>query len=196
MRKISKKIIIGATLAAIGVSSILGITHSKYVNKVSGNGETEIAKWYFSVNESTEKMETIKLADTYNQDTLLDGKIAPGTSGSFNLIVDAGDSEVGVKYEVDFQNETNKPTNLKFKYNGEVLDEIEEYEKFFTGTIDADDSNKTRTLTVEWEWPYETGVDETSILENDKIDTDEGVEAQDYKFDVVVTGTQVIPQNN
>lgn len=196
MRKLNKKMIIGAALAAIGVCSILGITHSKYINKVSGNGETEIAKWFFSVNDATEEMETIKLADTYNQGTLLDGKIAPGTSGSFDLIVDAGDSEVGVKYEVDFQNETNKPSNLKFKYNDKVLDEIEEYEEFFTDTIDADDTNKTRTLTVEWEWPYETGSDEASILENDKIDTNDGLDAQNYGFDVVVTGTQVVPQGN
>lgn len=83
MMKINKKMIIGATLLTIGVGSILGITHSKYINKVSGNGETEIAKWYFSVNEATEEMETIKLADTYKQGTLLDGKIAPGTSRKF-----------------------------------------------------------------------------------------------------------------
>ncbi len=116
--------------------------------------------------------------------------------GSFDLVIDAGNSEVGVKYEVDFQDETNKPTNLKFKHGDKVLNEIEEYEEFFTDIIDADDANKTRTLTVEWEWPYETGTDEDSILQNDKIDTNEGLEAQDYEFNVVVTGTQVVPQEN
>lgn len=187
MKNLKKKIIAGAALTVVGVSAILlGTTHSKYTNKISGNGETEIAKWYFAVNDSTEEMATIKLADTYDQSTLINGRIAPGTSGSFDLIVDAGDSEVGVKYEVDFQNEVNKPTNLKFTYGDKTFTNIEEYEQYFTDTIDANDTNKTRTLTVNWEWPYESGDDET--------DTNEGLTALDYTFDIVVTGTQVVPQ--
>lgn len=187
IKNLKKKIIAGAALTVVGVSAcFLGTTHSKYTNKISGNGETEIAKWYFSVNEATEEMATIKLADTYDQSTLINGRIAPGTSGSFDLVIDATNSEVGVKYEVDFQNETNKPTNLKFTYGDQTFSDIAEYEQYFTDTIDADDSNKTRTLTVNWEWPYESGDDET--------DTNEGLTALDYTFDIVVTGTQVVPQ--
>lgn len=186
MKRLKKKVIVGATLTVVGVSAILlGSTHSKYTNKISGNGETEIAKWYFSVNTATETMETIKLADTYDQSTLINGKIAPGTSGSFDLVIDASDTEVGVKYQVDFQNETNKPTNLKFTYGNKTFSNIEGYEEYFTDTIDANDSNKIRTLTVNWEWPYESDDDET--------DTNEGLQALDYEFDIVVTGTQVVP---
>lgn len=193
MRNLGKKTIAGVALAVIGVSALIGLTNSKYTNKITGKGETEIAKWYFAVNESTEKMATIKLADTYDQSTLINGKIAPGTSGSFDLVIDASDSEVGVKYVVDFINESNKPSNLKFTYQDKTLNEIEEYEKYFTGIIDADDTNKTRTLTVAWEWPYETGSSSTAVGTNDKVDTAEGLTALDYTFDVVVTGTQVIP---
>lgn len=193
-----KKVMIGATLGVVGVSAILGLTHAKYTNKITGNGETEIAKWYFTVNDATEEMETIKLADTYDESTLINGRIAPGTSGSFDLVIDASDTEVGVKYEVDFQNETNKPSNLKFKYNDgtneHIFDEIEDYEEFFTDVIDADDTNKIRTLTVEWEWLYETGTADTEISQNDEIDTADGLNALDYSFNVVVTGTQVVPQ--
>lgn len=97
---------------------------------------------------------------------------------------------------VDFENETNKPSNLKFKYKDKVLDEIEDYEQFFTDIIDADDTNKIRTLTVEWEWKYETDNNDNTIAENDKTDTDEGLDALDYTFDIIVTGTQVIPSQN
>ena len=196
MKNITKKAIVGVALAIIGASAFLGITHSKYTNKIMGNGETEIAKWNFVVNDSTEQMETIKLADTYDQDTLINGRIAPGTRGSFDLVIDASDAEVGVKYEVDFENETNKPSNLKLKYKDRVLDEIEDYEEFFTDIIDADDTNKTRTLTVDWEWAYETENNDNTLEENDKVDTDEGLEALDYSFDIIVTGTQVIPSQN
>lgn len=196
MKNITKKVLIGMTLVVIGTSAFLGITNSKYTNKITGSGETEIAKWNFVVNDSTEQMQTIKLADTYNQETLINGRIAPGTSGTFDLVLDASGAEVGVKYKVDFDNETNKPSNLKFKYNDKVFDEIEDYEDVFTGIIDADDTNKTRPLTVDWIWNYETQDNGNTLEENDKTDTLEGLDALDYSFDITVTGTQVIPTQN
>lgn len=116
-----------------------------------------------------------------------------GTSGSFDLVIDCSESEVGVNYVVDFRNETNKPDNLKFKYKNVVFDKIEDYEDVFKGTIDADDTNKVRVLTVEWQWAYETETKDTTINQNDKKDTENGLKALDYSFDVIVTGTQVIP---
>lgn len=192
MNKFLKIGIVGVTLAGIVVGVFINNTFSKYINKVSGDGETEIAKWSFKVNQETEEFATIKLADTYDKTTLLNGKIAPGTKGSFDLIIDATDSEVGVKYEVDFLEETNKPTNLIFKSGNKTVSTIEELESVLTDTINADDTNKIRILKIDWEWPYETGT-ESQILNNDKVDTNEGLQALDYSFDVVVTGTQVQP---
>lgn len=192
MGKLNKKILIGIVLIGIIASIFLGITFSKYTTTVTGNGETEVAKWSFKVNDSTEEFATIKLADTYDKTTLLNGKIAPGTSGSFDLVIDATDAEVGVEYEVKFLNETNKPTNLKFQYDGKTLNNIEDFEEYFKGIINADDTNKVKTLTVSWEWMYETGA-ENEIIANDKIDTAEGLSALDYSFDIIVTGTQVVP---
>lgn len=192
MNKFLKIGIVGVTLAGIVAGVFINNTFSKYINKVSGDGETEIAKWSFKVNQETEEFATIKLADTYDKTTLLNGKIAPGTKGSFDLIIDATDSEVGVKYEVDFLEETNKPTNLIFKSGNKTVSTIEELESVLTDTINADDTNKVRILKIDWEWPYETGT-ESQILNNDKVDTNEGLQALDYSFDVVVTGTQVQP---
>lgn len=192
MNKFLKIGIVGVTLAGIVAGVFINNTFSKYINKVSGDGETEIAKWSFKVNQETEEFATIKLADTYDKTTLLNGKIAPGTKGSFDLIIDATNSEVGVRYEVDFLEETNKPTNLIFKSGNKTVSTIEELESVLTDTINADDTNKVRTLTINWEWPYETTTSNT-ISSNDKIDTDEGLQALDYSFKVVVTGTQVQP---
>jgi len=192
MKKTKNKILVGVALAVVLASAFLGLTFSKYTTVVTGRGETEVAQWNFKVNNATEEFATIKLADTYDESTLINGKIAPGTSGSFDLVIDATDAEVGVKYVVDFKDETNKPTNLKFSYEGQELDEIEDFEQFFTDTIDADDQDKVRTLTINWEWLYETG-STNEIAANDEIDTEDGLNALDYSFDVVVTGTQVVP---
>lgn len=192
MNKFLKIGIVGVTLAGIVAGVFINNTFSKYINKVSGDGETEIAKWSFKVNQETEQFATIKLADTYDKTTLLNGKIAPGTKGSFDIVVDATDSEVAVKYDVDFTEETNKPTNLIFKSGNKTVSTIEELESVLTDTINADDTNKVRTLTIDWEWPFETGTG-NAISSNDKIDTAEGLNALDYSFKVVVTGTQVEP---
>lgn len=83
MNNNTKRIIGGVAFAVIGLSAFFGITHSKYTNTVSGNGETEIAKWNFKVNSATEQMETIKLADTYDQSTLINNRIAPRNKWEF-----------------------------------------------------------------------------------------------------------------
>lgn len=192
MNKLAKNILLGVAVVGFAASTFLGITYSKYTNVVSGDGETQVAKWSFKVNEQTEEFATIKLAETYDKSTLQSGRIAPGTKGSFDLIIDATDSEVGVKYEVDFLEETNKPTNLIFKSGNKTVSTIEELESVLTDTINADDTNKVRTLTINWEWPYETKTG-NGVAQNDKIDTSEGLKALEYTFNVKVTGTQVVP---
>lgn len=194
MKKIIKNVSLILLIILLGITFIIKGTHSKYINSVTGNGETEVAKWKFNVNGETEQIETIKLIDTYSEDTLSNGKIAPGTKGSFDLIIDATESEVGVEYNVDFKNEVNKPMNLKFTYGNQELDNLEDCEQYLSGIIDSNDNNKIRILTINWEWPYETGNQESTINQNDNIDTNDGINALDYTFDVVVTGTQVIPQ--
>lgn len=192
MNKFIKIGLVGITLAAITAGVFINTTFSKYTNKVVGDGEIQIAKWNFKVNEQTEQFANIKLAETYNNNTLTNGKIAPGAKGSFDLVIDSSTSEVGVDYKVDFKNETNKPTNLIYKFKDNTVENIEELEQYLTGTINANDTNKVRTLTIEWEWPYGDST-EGVITEDDKIDTNEGLEALDYTFDVEVTGVQVVP---
>lgn len=85
MNNNTKKIISGVALAVIGVSAFFGVTHSKYTNTITGNGETQIAKWNFKVNSETEQMETIKLADTYDQSTLINDRIAPRNKWKFRF---------------------------------------------------------------------------------------------------------------
>lgn len=122
-------------------------------------------------------------------------KLHLGTKGSFDLVVNAGDSDVAVKYDIVFSNEQNKPDNLKFTCNGVDLTDqtkgITGYNSIFTGIIKPED-DRTVTLPIEWEWKYETGTG-TEIAANDEKDTANGLNAYDYTFDIAITGTQVIP---
>lgn len=193
MNKFTKKTVAGVALTVLGVSAIIGGTNAKYISRVTGNGNAQVAKWDFKVNGQTSSMQTINLLDTYKEETLVNGRIAPGTEGSFDLVIDAGQSEVGINYSVDLSDNNNKPDNLKFKLGNIWVDDINQLESTLSGIINANDSNRTRTLTVDWKWDYETG-DETEINENDQVDTADGIEASNYAINVVVTGTQVQPQ--
>ena len=189
-----KAIIIVAILVAIILSFIGGQTYSKYVTEVRGDGTAQIATWDFKVNGQKEEVQTISLGSTYDKSTLVNGKIAPGTEGIFQIIVDATGSDVGIDYKIKFSDETTKPANLKFYYQEVEYNSILELGEALSGTINADDENKSKTFDIKWKWNYETGSNPTEIASNDKIDTQNAQEITNYEFDVIVSGTQVLPQ--
>lgn len=194
MSKKKKIILAVAILSCIIVSFIGGQSYSKYVSEVRGDGIAEVATWSFKVNGQQEQVQTIQLSSTCNNETLVNNKIAPGTRGSFNIIVDGTGSDVGINYSIKFVDESTKPANLKFVYDNQEYNSVDELQKNLSGTIQADETNKMKTLKIDWKWDYETGNNETEIAENDKIDTQNAQNIATYTFNVVVSGTQVVPQ--
>ena len=194
LKKKTKIVLVVIVIAVILVSFIGGQAYAKYMSKVTGNGVGEIAQWRFKVNENEEKMQTISLNSTIYNFTLANGRIAPGTAGSFEINIDGSGSGVAIFYTVNFQNETEKPKNLKFKYDGKEFESIELLNPWIVGTIHGDTDAQQRSFIIEWEWPYETGNTPEEIAENDERDTIDAKNISDYRFDVVVTGTQVQPQ--
>ena len=193
MRKKKKIIFAIAIITAITLSFVVGQRYSKYMARVRGDGMAEIATWRFKVNEQ-EEVQKINLISTCNNGTLVNNKIAPGTSGSFNILVDATGSEVGIDYKIQFVEKSEKPKNLKFTNNDIEFNEITQLESYLSGIIQADEDNKTKNLTIGWYWPYETGTNPEEIAQNDKIDTKNAQEIANYTFNILVSGTQVVPQ--
>ena len=119
-----------------------------------------------------------------------------GTSGAFDIVIDANGSQVGIAYQVQFQNEIGKPTNLKFECNGKTVSHIKELEEVLMGEIAANEEQKVKTYTVRWEWEYETGNTKEEIQTSDSIDTREANEIENYSFDITINGTQVEPRQS
>ena len=191
MKKEKNKKIIKILCAVLLLMSLgmTGYTYAKYVTQEKGNGSADIATWSFRIEkDENEDVKTIRLADTSNKETLLNGKIAPGTSGQFYLKINAVGSEVAVDYKVTFGNEKNKPDNIIFKYDGKTYSSLSEIDAI-QGTMGLTDY-KSRLIKVEWEWPYETGSAVNGIASGDKVDTQNGQDNLDYTFDVIATGTQ------
>lgn len=195
MKKSKKIVLLVIAIVAITLLFVGGRAYAKYMARVTGQGTADIAAWSFKVNENEEKLQTISLKSTINNSSLVNNKIAPGTEGKFQIKLDATGSEVGINYVIKFENESQKPTNLKFTYDGKTYNSLKNLQQDLTGTINANDENKVKALTVGWNWKYETGNTAQDIASNDLIDTQDAKQMSNYTFDIIVTGTQVTPQS-
>ena len=115
MTKQKRALRICLVVALVLLIFLVGYTFAKYYSEIKGGGNGTIAKWSFVANNSKDTIQTISLVDTAKNVSLVEGKIAPGTKGSFDIVIDATGSEVGVDYEVNVAEETNLPTNLLYK---------------------------------------------------------------------------------
>ena len=181
-------------IALILLIFLVGYTFAKYYSEIKGGGNGIIAKWSFVANNSKDTIQTISLVDSANKVSLVELKIAPGTKGSF--VIDATGSEVGVDYEVNVAEETNLPTNLLYKVtvDGETSESYtsltELAEDKLMGNLDTVNGEYTKTITIEWEWPYET-INENGVSDGDAADLVDGTKDNlNYEFVLQIIGTQ------
>lgn len=191
---------LGALALALTLVStcLMGGTLAKYTTTVTGTATATVAKWSFKANGETATIADIDLGNTlkYNANNIISKVIAPGTEGSFDIIVDATGSEVGIDYTIRFSDVKNKPTNLLFYKDSEHKDPINDLfipgNTGFDGIIDANATDKTVTKTVYWAWSYNS-------TDNDVADTaygkDDSVDKRKMTFRITVTGTQVDPKS-
>ena len=182
-----KKIItISIILTSIILSFVGGQSYARYAKDVRGDVIAQIATWDFKVNGQSQEVHTINM-----KSQLPNGKIAPGTNGKFDIIIDATGTEVGVGYNIKFLNETDKPRNLKFIYEDKIYNSITELDQILSDTISMDNENKTKVITINWEWKFETGNTDKEIYQNDLIDTQDMKSISNYSFQIIVSGTQL-----
>lgn len=142
----------------------------------------------FKINYKNLNFKSIDLAETIDKDTLVYEKIAPGTSGSFNILLD---SNQNLKYKIEFNSVNEKPHNLNFKASksGKVLGEsntLEELSEKLAGYINQ---NEKIDITISWYWNFENEQD----LENTDIqDTKDSENIKKYQFNVYAVGEEVL----
>ena len=187
-------------IALIILSFLTGSTFAKYLTEYRTTASLQIARWSvsedFLVNGVSKKSENINLATTYNPATLVNGKIAPGTSGTFGVQIDATGTETGINYEIKIDKILGATiNNLVFTYNNNTYSNLSELSNAVSGNIPADADNKIVNLEIGWCWPYETLVNGNSA-NGDEQDTLDGstIYNSKYSFDITITCTQDIPK--
>ena len=190
MKNKTKKIIkLLSVLLLVVVLQTMGYTYAKYIAEDQGTGYAEVAKWGFEIVKDGQETKTVHLLDTTDKETLVNGKIAPGTSGMITVELDASASEVDLEYVLEFTNEQNKPDNLFFTYQGEIYKSLSSIGEII-GRINYDSELKTKSINILWRWAYETGGTDEEKAANDIIDTQNANMITEYTFDIVATATQ------
>ena len=198
----------GAVAFALTVASscIVGGTLAKYTTTVAGTGSAIVAKWAPSFKTGTNGGSfsdsiDVKLTDTTLNSKVVNGKIAPGTDGSFSVQVSSGATEVEFKYSVSISDLANRPANLKFYEDSGFATELTEtsvgvYELSSNDTMAINGADQT--MTVYWKWPYDVSGEASSAAESrDAADSDTGNKATASEaaatmtFKVNCTATQV-----
>ena len=185
-------VVVLALIVAIVLSMY---AYSKYTSTLTGNGTSTVAKWSFKVNGQTQTIPDINLGETMDaHSNVADKKLAPGTSGHFDLILDGSGSEVAIDYNIKLAI-TQKPTNLKFYLDDKYQTPISETDGTLNiaGSIALEDVNTPLTKTIYWQWPYETGKTSNEIDKNDETDTKDS--GKNVTMTITVTGTQRDPKS-
>ena len=191
-KKKKKSLIVMALLMVVGLTcSATAGTYAKYTAEIDGNqGTATVAKWSFEADNPAQTL-TINFDETYDASTLVADRIAPGTSGSFNIELNNENSEVGVDWKIVFDNPTNKPTNFKFYSDAAHQNEITSATPL-TGQLTAEDETGL-TVPIYWEWAYETGTVTDGIAAGDSDDTTDGLAASTMTVNATITGVQTTP---
>lgn len=185
MKKRSYVSCLGALAVAMTLvtTSLTGGTMAKYATVVTGSATATVAAWSFKANGEDTTMTRIDLGSTanrasYDKDTIKEGVIAPGTEGSFEIVVDGTGSEVGIDYILVISDSSSLPSNLKFTVGNDEYTLGSEMK----GEIPYS-ASMNKTVSVKWKWPIDTP--------QDKNDND--YKGSTFTLNITVTGTQHTP---
>ena len=174
---------------------LVGGTFAKYTSSGTGTDTATVAKWSFKVGEKDiatndtftfDLFKTIKDSNGNDNETDIspdDGTIiAPGTQGSFNLVL-TNASQVTAQYAIDYTVTNTGNIPVQFSVNGgtDWTNDLAD--------VAASDSTKlaansgTTTITVQWKWAFDG--DDTTDTNLGKVGT------ATLEVSAKVTATQV-----
>lgn len=178
-------------------SCFVGGTFAKYTSTATGTGNATVAKWSVKVGTTdiaTTTPFTFDLFTTTNEfgggaeDHVTAGKIAPGTQGSFDLVVE-NFSEVTAKYTITLTEDNTANIPLQYSLDGSNwVDSIGALT--MSGLTDQilDIGVAAVTHTVYWRWAFEGG---GHAGQTNADDTALGIAAATLSIEASITATQV-----
>ena len=194
LAKFMALVLLVTLLAVILVSG----TYAKYTTAVSAKDTATVARWNITLNgedisKGTQKTLKLGLFDTINdtdftseESDVTAGKIAPGTTGQFEIAKLINNSDVNAQYKITYSIDNNNNIPLEFSKDKNAADsEWKSLSDFSMNNFEAlskDSTEGVSTGTIYWRWKFERN--------DDSADTDFGINAPE----VVVTTTITVEQ--
>lgn len=154
---------------------------------ISQNNKGFEKVYKFKINYKNMDFKSIDLSKTIDKETLIYEKIAPGTSGNFNILLD---SNQNLKYRIEFESINEKPKNLNFiaLNNEKLLGEADTLEGLSEKLIGSINKNENINITIKWYWNFENEQDKENT---DIQDTKDSENIETYKFNVYTVGEEI-----
>jgi len=175
----SNVLIILLILIILATSAFGIFAWARYQTSVEGEGTAQVAQWNFKVTGNGTQTEQVSflMTRTDNNNTVATGTIAPGTYGEIPIEIDVTGTQTDLIYTISGST-VNMPRNLKLYYDAARTEEMVVFEQEFSKgnylkVADIGTGSKVITETIYWEWPFETGTEESVILENNQKDTED-----------------------
>lgn len=156
------RIFLALMSAIFGFTSILLGTISYYGTTINGTITGKAKAFSFDVYHKSEKFTEINLYNTIENPSGKEGIINPGDSGDFTLTIVGTGSEVNIDYSIVFTS-SNTPSNMHFYLDENKTEEITISSYTLNGTINVG-SDMTKTYTIYWDWPYDSGLNNTEDI--------------------------------
>lgn len=159
-----------------------------FSNKISANAESkDVNNYEFKVKYNNIDFKLINILNTVDKEKSMYKKIAPGTKGSFDIVLN---SNKNLKYKIIFKSINEKPENLRFvayidEKNVANTDNLEDLSNYLYGYILKDEKISVK---IEWYWNYEN---ENNIEESDIKDTEDARKIEKYQFEIYTYGEQI-----
>lgn len=193
LAKFMALVLLVTLLAVILVSG----TYAKYTTAVSAKDTATVARWNITLNgedisKGTQKTLKLGLFDTINDTDFTSedsdvtaGKIAPGTTGKFEIAKLINNSDVNAQYKITYSIDNNN-IPLEFSKDKNAADSewksLSEFSMNDFVALAKDSTEGVSTGTIYWRWKFERN--------DDSADTDFGINTPE----VVVTATITVEQ--
>ena len=153
--------------------------YALFHSEMEGNVQFENGMWNIMINgeditTGTDTEFVINLIDATQNDHVKPGKLAPGLSGSFEMVINPTDTNVSVRYDITLNQEGLGGSNLVIKSIEEVekgYNLIKTAENTYTGVISLEDikkgANHKIKLEIEWQDNGENDENDTQIGKNE-----------------------------
>ena len=159
---------------------IIRSTYSKYTNKAVAAITKPIGQWVIKVNNTDitevddegEPANQTFVIDTFDWDTtthVVDGKIAPGRSGSFDIVIDPTDTQVSFNYTITIDNPILKTTGTTEATDDDIVAYITSATAADGKTITFSRDSATGISTITRMKPLSEISSETSSIRLDTI---------------------------